>query len=111
MTSYRSLKARVTIMGFSDPPLKIKRLLLTFMQDDLEKRIALAFNALGQGDQPPVALSVDSPASGSSQAVGTTFAPDTEEAITCTAYSTGVPPPTVHENPSGRTPNRQSPPR
>jgi hypothetical protein len=50
------------------------------MQDDLEKR-----NALGQGDQPPVALPVDSPESGSSQSVGTTFVADTEEAITSTA--------------------------
>ena len=56
------------------------------MQDDLEKRIALALNALGQGDQPPVALLVDSPEPGSSQSVGTTFfVPDTDEAITSTA--------------------------
>jgi hypothetical protein len=38
-----------------------------------------------RGDQPPVALPVNSPESGSSQSVGTTFVPDTEEAITSTA--------------------------
>jgi hypothetical protein len=53
----------------------------------LEKRIALAFNALGCGDQPPVALPVDSPESGSSQSVGTTFVPDTDEAIMSTALA------------------------
>ena len=55
------------------------------MQDDLEKRIALALYALGQDDEPPVALPVDSPESGSPQSVGTTFVPGTDEAITSTA--------------------------
>jgi len=58
---------------------------LVSVQDDLEKRIALALNALGCGDQPPVALPVDSPESGSSQSVGTTFVADTDEAITSNA--------------------------
>jgi hypothetical protein len=58
---------------------------LVSVQDDLEKRIALALNALRQDNQPPVALPVDSPEPGSSQSVGTTFVPNTEEAITSTA--------------------------
>jgi hypothetical protein len=85
MASYRSLKARVDGHDFSDPPPKDQEAALVSLQDDLEKRIALALNALGQGDEPPVALPVDSPESGSSQSVGTTFVPDTDEAITSTA--------------------------
>jgi hypothetical protein len=50
-------------------------------QDDLDKQIGLALDALGQ--EPPVALPLDSPEFGSSQSVGTTFVPD--EAITSAA--------------------------
>ena len=54
------------------------------MQDDLDKQIGLALDALGQ--EPPVALPVDSPESGSSQSVGTTFVPDADEAIMSAAF-------------------------
>jgi hypothetical protein len=48
-------------------------------QDDLDKQIGLALDALGH--EPPVALPVDSPESGSSQSVGSTFVPEADEAI------------------------------
>ena len=54
------------------------------MRDDLDKQIGLALDALGQ--EPPVALPVDSPESGSSQSVGSTFVPDADEAITSAAF-------------------------
>ena len=53
------------------------------MRDDLDKQIGLALDALGQ--ERPVALPVDSPESGSSQSVGSTFVPDADEAITSAA--------------------------
>ena len=59
-------------------------------QDDLNKGLAL--DALRQEGQPPqraaAALPVDSPESGSSQSVGTTFVPDADEAIISAAFVT-----------------------
>src|SRR6516225_570103 len=54
------------------------------MRDDLDKQIGLALDALGR--ELPVALPVDSPESGSSQSVGSTFVPDADEAITSAAF-------------------------
>jgi hypothetical protein len=51
----------------------------------LQSVLDAALNALGQCDYPSGALPVDSPQSGSSQSVGTTFVPETDEAITSTA--------------------------
>jgi hypothetical protein len=62
---------------------------LVSTQDDLEGT-ALALDALRQEGQPPpraaAALPVDSPESGSSQSVGTTFVPEADEPIMSAAF-------------------------
>src|SRR5215472_8747634 len=63
---------------------------LVSTQDDLDKGIALAPDALRQEGRPPpraaAALPVDSPESGSSQSVGITFVPEADEAIMSAAF-------------------------
>jgi hypothetical protein len=64
---------------------KDQEAVLVSTQDDLDKQIAQALDALGQEDQPlllaAAALPVESPESGSSQSVRTTFVRDTDAAI------------------------------